>query len=370
MDVEIESADGIIARCRAEGIPVTRLQLERWHKAGALPHPRQRSAGPHGGSVSMYPVGTHRQVCALRAELKRNRSLPAATFALWLSGYGVDLKKIRAYVQRLADLHDHVVGELRDRGFGAEELPDQALQFVERFALVRRRDAPLLARVRSRVGSRERFETIMRIVMDALAGAYAQTPSPDRPTYEAESEGLLFERALGIVHGRDGLAGFAWIKGEPEETLRSLPKLLSGEWSDAVASATDAELVDARDTARDLCEVLTGMSSMLGHIFEGDPTGIGALGALVREARPFDMALFIAAMVQARSDSEFWNAIQNLRSEVSKVREFRAQEAELLRLRENPEYAPLLTREKLRESFLADLTDAGAEQASQGVRGH
>jgi hypothetical protein len=115
MSDEIESVEDIIARCRAEGTAVTRPQLERWHKAGALPHPRQRSAGPHGGSVSVYPVGTQRQVCALRAELQCNRSLPAAMFALWVSGYAVNLKMIRAYVQSLADLHDYVVGDRWNR---------------------------------------------------------------------------------------------------------------------------------------------------------------------------------------------------------------------------------------------------------------
>src|SRR5438094_5135921 len=82
-----ETADEVIERAGAEGVMITRDQLERWHRAGALPAPRQTPLGPTGGSVTLYPKGAAVQAIALARGLKKKRRLDEVAFALWLQRY-------------------------------------------------------------------------------------------------------------------------------------------------------------------------------------------------------------------------------------------------------------------------------------------
>lgn len=223
-----ESADAVVAAAQHEGLSVSRHQLERWHRAGALPAPRQLPH-PRGGSVSLYPPGTRRQVIALARALLGTRRLDQAAFEIWIAGYEVGPSLVRRYLERIARWHDRLADLVQRAGFGTEELPNQALELVEGAERMRTKGTAF-ASMHERLRSRDERQTLVRILLDATAGRYAPTPSPDQATYLRESEGLLVERALGVTEGRTTrvLDAGPWVSGDPEDFLTFLPQLVSG----------------------------------------------------------------------------------------------------------------------------------------------
>ena len=342
--------DAVIEHCAAMGVQVTRAQLDRWKRAGGL-----LAAVGSAAATLDSDLAAAGQVCALVGELRRHRHLPTAVFALWLKGYRVGLPAVRAFLIKRARLHDEFVTEVRAAGFGDDVLPEAALTQVERMAGVRRRDAGLLADARARLGSRERFETVLRMLLDAVAGRYIPTPSPSPSVLARESEGRLLERALGLDHAREPLDGFVFLRDEPEAPLHHLPRLLSGEWSPSVTAASDAELLAARDALTDLVEVIRGVAEALAPMIEDDHFGFGALVSLVDETTPAEMALVVAGLLAARCDRGLTARIDELRRALPMLREVRAQAAEVVRLRADPTSADLVTPAKLRAAFVASL---------------
>jgi hypothetical protein len=350
MNEQHDFHEAVIEHCASMGIQVTRAQLDRWRRAGALP-----AALGDPATIESGPLPTARQACALTGELERERHLPTAVFAIWLKGYRVELPAVRAFLVNRARLHDGFVSEVRAAGFGGAVLPEGALTQVERMAGVRRRDAVLLADARARLGSRERFETLLRVLLDALAGRYVSTPSPSASVRARESEGLLFESALGLSHAREPLDGFVFLRDDPEALLHQLPGLLSGEWSRSVAEASDAELLAARDALTDMVEVVRGVAEAFAPMLEDDHFGFGALGTLVDEAMSSDLALVVAGLLAARHDRALMAGIDELRAALPMVRALRAQAAEVMRLQADPIRAALFTPAKLRAAFVASI---------------
>lgn len=134
---EGEDADFVLAYAAARGWKLTRSQLERRHRDGAIGRPRQHGRGRGKGTVSTYPVGTATLLVEGLEIGGARMPLREVAFELWLRVRPVPMEGVRAYLMATANLHDRVVTVLRVLGFGRAVLPSRALRFVEDIARTR-----------------------------------------------------------------------------------------------------------------------------------------------------------------------------------------------------------------------------------------
>jgi hypothetical protein len=347
-----ETADDVIARGREAGVEISRDQLERWHRAGAVPSPRQKPLGPGGGSVTLYPPGTAYQAIALGRGLIRTRRLDEVAFSLWVSGSPIALPLVRRYLERVARWHDRLTSQAREAGFGTMELSDPALDLVEGVA---RKHAPKgpIAGVWDRLGSRGDRETLVRIFLDAAAGRYVPTPSPGTSIYLRESEGLLVERAVGLANGRaESLLNVGpWLTGDPEDALAGIPTLMSGEWVADLRSLSDDDLTRARIDLREFREVIATLGTAFGTFFGSDAFGLTAIGTMLGEPTTFDDAFLLLALARVRKTPELAVKLEVLLAALPEVRNLHALTEQVTELRSRPDVGDLFAPETLRAAF-------------------
>lgn len=94
----------VLLALAAAGFDVTGDQLARWHRAGLLARPRQRSLGRGLGTVIVCSPGTVEQaialcLCRIRT---RHRSLSRAAFQLWWEGFVVDPAQVKEPIRLAA----------------------------------------------------------------------------------------------------------------------------------------------------------------------------------------------------------------------------------------------------------------------------
>ena len=91
----MQTREQVLLAAADAGFPITGDQLARWHRAGLLPHPRQRALGRGLGTVTIYPPGTVEQLLALCRIRQQHRSLTRAAFKLWWDGFPVEEDQVR-----------------------------------------------------------------------------------------------------------------------------------------------------------------------------------------------------------------------------------------------------------------------------------
>jgi hypothetical protein len=111
VDSPPESRDDLIKLAASLGYAVTAAQLARWHRAGLLPRPSQRSLGRGRGTETVYPVGTSVQLVALCHMKDEERRLDRLAFGLWWDGFTVDLNVVRVLLKATAEPME---GKLRE----------------------------------------------------------------------------------------------------------------------------------------------------------------------------------------------------------------------------------------------------------------
>lgn len=97
-----QTREQVLLALAAAGFEVTGDQLGRWHRAGLLPRPRQRSLGRGMGTVTVYPPGTAEQAMALCRIRTHHRSLRRAAFQLWWDGFAVDPAQVKEPIRLAA----------------------------------------------------------------------------------------------------------------------------------------------------------------------------------------------------------------------------------------------------------------------------
>lgn len=217
-----EIAGALIAGLQVRNRPVTRTQLSRWHRAGYLPTPRRVPLGRGLGTISIYPLGTRKQLEALCQLLSRDRNLTRVGWCMWWDGYAVPHQLARDLLTPVADDWEQLVDQLRsssvadpsDEASGEEldspdevgedlnlGLSDEAWQALDNAPQVRLRRA-WVRRVRKRIGS-QRFPTFMRIVMQVMAGSFTHFAFSGDSTKSGKkardvSDKSVLAKALGL----------------------------------------------------------------------------------------------------------------------------------------------------------------------------
>ncbi len=98
----MESRDDLIEAAASLGYAITPAQVARWHRAGLLPRPAQRSLGRGRGTETVYPAGTSVQLVALCQMKDEERRLDRLAFRLWWDGFPVDPEVIKEFLKVVA----------------------------------------------------------------------------------------------------------------------------------------------------------------------------------------------------------------------------------------------------------------------------
>jgi hypothetical protein len=261
------------------GSGITGRMLETFRADGLIPHPHR--AGYRGRTPEWrYPAGTDLQLAALLRWRRHTKDPDLLTVLLWLDGFAIIPSAVRdALVHRLRVMTEGMEQEIARQAqrLGLDPADagtrSQAIYALAQTIAAKRGMTPVPRRSRVRAQDRTRAVTLM-IRMFGL-GETLQSTAEDA---------AVIERVLGLApNGRRHAVADAgpWLTGPAEDMFDAsgivgLPHLLT-----AVNSASDADLMAARQTIAALFRHLPLMVRMLGAMFGDDNyTGLAGLGQI------------------------------------------------------------------------------------------
>lgn len=275
-----ETRQELLNLAQARGYEVSAPQLARWHRAGLLPRPEQRSLGKAHGTQTVYPSGTREQLLALCEVHAEERRLLYVAWRMWWAGYEVSVERIRAFIGRTVEQWDRHVQDLVDPDTG--ELTEAAWKLVDE-AFTVRLEKPL-SKVRKRVG-RGRFDTFTRLMIETNLGLFRGFSTEDSNASE-DDERRIMEKGLGLESARaDRLEG----AGQPlginiENYLKEISWLADrNSLERELAKLTDGQLLEARDEVRPWLAIAAGYSLMFDEMLGRGTLGISAVDEAVRD---------------------------------------------------------------------------------------
>jgi hypothetical protein len=241
----------LFAKLKKHRTAVTLTQLRRWVDTGLVPAPRRVGLGRGLGTVSLYPPITLFQVTALRAVLKKSRSLPDAGWTLWVFGFDVT-----PFVRAL------LAHEWREQLVQAKHVARELKSSRRRDALIREAKAGRLGAASSmlRMVRPEAIPHIIQMLSELHTGELHEH------AHRPEKYDLLRDAALGLwpsgVAGTledEGLPPIEKVRAELERQSRELSpsKLLR-----ALRNIDDAHLVSVRNEAQ---AILSAMARAVGR---------------------------------------------------------------------------------------------------------
>lgn len=288
-----EARDELLGLAAAAGFDVSATQLARWHRAGLLPQPKQRSLGRGRGTETIYPPGTGDQLLALCEQLRRDRRLTVATWALWWAGFPVPMTAVRRVLNEAAarfDVASTQLGSLIDHPRARRSITDVADEMA-----LGRTDAKSLRQARKRTG-RSAYSTVARVVLEIAAGRFTGFEM-DVAGDATNSDAKVVERGLGLERARsDALADAEpWLSGPLDESLADVSDLVRAHpFAEVVAGADDAELVIRRDELRLLLALIGDAGEAFDDTFGRDAFGFGSVARMSAAMRPTDrIGLFV-----------------------------------------------------------------------------
>ena len=285
-----ETAEVLLRAAVAAGYSVSRDQLVRWHRTGLLPRPSTAGLGQGRGTVTLYTVGTSRQLIALCEIRKRYRRLDDAGWLLWWQGYAVPGRVVTRYVQKVASRYVDLWAKALTPEGTPTELMDELLDQAHEVRL-----GKTLGRVRRRVGSEE-FERVLEAIL-AVAGGGA-----DQLT---DSEVALLEHATALDRGRVSTPGSpqGWISGDFRETIVACSKVLGPCNLAALAIESDmSALWQAASEVKSFARVILAFARLVAPV-DRWAYGFGMLGTALEEMleKPDSQAMAVLFLVAARA---------------------------------------------------------------------
>lgn len=268
-----ETTAELLAVAEKVGCSLTPGLLARWHRAGVLPTPKQRSLGRGRGSVSCYPPGSRDQLVVLLSLRPRRRRLDELAWAMWWNRSGIPTVRARPYaVRTFESMNSVLAGLIAEDGAFSEEV-ERFLDGADRARLEPR----ALGWVRNRLGVDD-FDRLLDGVLRQVSGSTDAAPS--------EQTAALIERGFGLDRARDGPGpdGAGWLEGSLIEALGAAAELLNPRRLGAVlAASSDAELERARDEVQQFTAALVLVGRLVEAMGDRWAYGFGPLGALLDE---------------------------------------------------------------------------------------
>jgi hypothetical protein len=290
-----ETREELLALTKDRGYEVSAPQLARWHRAGLLPGPKQRSLGKGRGTQTVYPPGTEQQLlrlCQIHFDGEEKRLLYVG-WRLWWEGYDTSTKPVRAFLSRVARGLDEEIGSLVDPATG--RLSETRWEELMKAGREARLGKPL-GRVRRRLG-RERMPTFISIIIEVVAGVYdAYQVGAVEGTAENDSDARILEAAIGFGRGQ------ATPRSDPkkppgvglEATLKEGSRLFrEHSLSEVLTVATDEELSASRDQVRLMILSARLIGSLAEQVSMPEAEEVREADRQVQEMGPSDQALMV-----------------------------------------------------------------------------
>jgi len=249
ISVSYETSESLLTLAQQHGYIISPTQLVRWHRAGLLPRPRQQPLKTARGTRSLYPRGTGEQLLLLCRLRTTERRLTHLAWQLWLAGYPVALRLIRAQFAQAALRFARWIAWFGDfkQAIQARDISEEALDLIEYYAEGDLHIQPL-RRIRKRIG-RQSFSTFLRMLIEL-----ATVPGNEMSFVYDKHEQLLDLRilALGLglekrfVQKKDNLEYYLiqvlmpqlhWLFGRLQEI----------RWERLQEDTTDFDLLQTRD---------------------------------------------------------------------------------------------------------------------------
>jgi len=255
MEQPHESRDQVLAYAAGFGFAVSAAQLARWHRAGILPSPRQRSLGRGRGTETAYPPGTSLQLVALCKVKEHERRLSKIAFQLWWEGFTVDLLLIREQIK--------VALESQQRGIQAIVTTTRPASGIETI-------------MRRSLGS-DRIEAIVEEMREAAKAGNAGSATiswPPSPVFPPRLDDLadLVKQAATVT-----------CSGTPA--------------AEVVLGASDSDLVRARDRIRTMLEIMRSAAEPLAWLYGKGGSFFRLMSRLLDSLEPSSYPDLVGAML-------------------------------------------------------------------------
>lgn len=254
--------DELLEAATAEGLDLTPEKLHRWRKAGLMPSPELRALGRGLGTSASYPSTALAQALTIGALLQRSRDLKIVRWALFIDGFPISMRLLRAQLREEADrLLAEKIELLVAAGY-SDESDEAAQRFSDRLGRKARRRArsPLFRYVRESLG-RTSFMTFLDLVERLGSGTQAELEPADQNLVTRimpglEGAGLDLPRAHSIF----------------TEFMNPTPISLALERaSEETLLLTRLELVQVAEVLRRAATIVPGLGAALALEIRLDP---------------------------------------------------------------------------------------------------
>lgn len=290
-----ETAHSIVEATRGVG-KISKDTLAKWHRGGLIPQPITVSLGRGKGSESRYPIGTSALVDAiLRARMLGRRRLEDLAWELWWRGYCTPITTIRKRLERFAANWDKCLSsadfENELKGIESQRLPKS------------------VSRIRKRVG-RKKIHSIAMAMLSVASDRVDDSAidNVDERTYE---QAFNLKRARR-EHTRE--AG-PFIQTDQREIMHLIGPILRGRsLVDTLATYSDSDITNARDSFQNVMRVMGHAGAQLGQTFGKGAFGFDALRELATSTDWSEQALIILVWPLLMTRPEFNAGIETYRS--------------------------------------------------------
>jgi hypothetical protein len=366
-----ETADDVVAAARAQGHPVTRTQLARWHRLGLLPRPRRQSLGRGHGMMSLYPAGTTTQLLRLRELQSRERQMTLIAFELWWEGYSVPEEAARHLLADIGRQFDDEIHRLRDMGPG--EVRAEAEQTA-----TSRTSTKMVRRMRKRVGAAN-FPKLVLALVSTLEGQSALFDPEGNHGWDAivEVAASGLNKGLGLQRAHtDQVRGIpAWLPPDSTQSaLKRVPELLRGiEFEHIAREAPAAYLIAARDGVKAFAAYFIPSAELVTARFGKDMFGMSAFAELLSDLGPEDRAaVLLGVLLFLQSNDDFTEGIRTFTEMAEQVDRLVKAQRLLARLQaEIPALAKPLSRRRQKAALRSPAAAARQQNDwNQAVEAH
>ena len=297
-----EKASEVLDTAVAAGYRITPDQMARLHRDGLIQTPIWKSLGADG-SISIYPVGTSRQVLAVlqlrHAGISNNR----IGWILWREGFPISDRYWRTPIVDAGNFLNRFLASTIETTNGERELNDSTNDLMMETAAARPK-FKLTGLFRRTL--RKSFETFLGISIRVAAGVYLIGSFPVEAEIQQEHRSI-FGRVLGIVapskRPNPDLEHASFVV-DPlvfETMLKTLSEEYSKYWKkDKAFDFSDDEMLTASRELSQLLFITTSVGNYEQQTFGKPSPGFRILMFLVSDLTPRRNATLVVLWMIAR----------------------------------------------------------------------
>jgi hypothetical protein len=286
---EGEAKEYLLAMAKSRGYKVSSDQLNRWHRAGLLPRPRQVLLGRRG-SKTVYPNGSAEQVIEICRIHEKERRLAYVAWQLWWNGFEVKLGTVRDFIQRSAKTIDE--GRRKCYWLNSETVKREIEASGEA-----RFENKVIRKARKRIG-KSQLPSFLETMLAVATGQYSKESS------EAQSDQMDLEKALGLENAREQRIGTIgpWLSGEQLNDISEIFGKLN--FSAILSDTIDDELIQARDEFRVVFDSLGSVGQVMDKTFGKAAFAFSAVGGLLQNTPATFQPLLLLFWIACRKNKD------------------------------------------------------------------